>query len=76
MFRMIKMTDLIRFDTKAEMVKDGLINYAAEMKSLHDKYVNRKSASFVSWINMKVTILKPNKNASSSFSCVPSLQSI
>ena len=29
MFRLLKMTDLIRFDTKAEMIKDGLINYVA-----------------------------------------------
>ncbi len=46
------------------------------MKSLHDKYVNRKSASFVSWINMKVTIVKPQKNANSAFLCTPSLHSI
>jgi hypothetical protein len=29
MYRLLKMTDFVRFTTKVEMVKDGLDNYAS-----------------------------------------------
>jgi hypothetical protein len=29
MYRLLKMTDFVRFATKVEMVKDGLDNYAS-----------------------------------------------
>lgn len=76
MYKLLKMTDLVRFTTKCEMVRDGLANYATEMRALHDKYVNRKSASFVSWVNMKIGIAKPSKNAPAVFVCEPTIGQI
>ena len=52
MFRLLKLTDLVRFNTKIEMIQGGLTDFHSEMLSLHEKYLKRAEATFVSWIKM------------------------
>lgn len=58
MYRLLKMTDLVRLNTKILMVMGGLENYAAELSLMHDKYLNRKEVNVVSWVTIKLIIDK------------------
>ena len=52
MYRLIKMTDFVRFNTKVEKITDALTEFRQEMESQHKKYLKRKETTFVSWIKM------------------------
>lgn len=52
MYRLLKLTDMVRFTTKTAMIREGLIDFEADMKNLHERFLNRKEATFVSWIRL------------------------
>jgi hypothetical protein len=54
MFKIVKYTDMLRFNTKADLILDGLRNYYNMFDWIYNTYLKKSSLTFVPWIHVTV----------------------
>lgn len=56
LYKIIKLTDMVRYNLKVEYAKSSLANSIKEIEVLLANYENRQSRAFVSWVECHVRV--------------------
>lgn len=57
MYRLIKYTDMLRFNTKISLLRRCYENAIQEMRSLRKAFLNKDTMRFTNWIQVDVSVI-------------------